>query len=161
MAVPITQGDVERVLRPWVGALFLSSNSFARGAAQLLADFAPYRQTLEELHTQLERYVLTGMSRLTRGSMRVVLPDYRTRRLNLRDIGWLTDDLMGVLFDCLTPFSANYLKINDYSLHVESLNAMRVLYQRYPEFMKPEERVFLARMIKTLYPVSRYCDWLG
>ena len=160
MAVPISQGDVERALRPWLGTLFLASNGFARGVSQLLSEYAPYRQTLEELHAELERYVFAGLSRLTRGSMRVVLADYRTRRLTLQDIGWLTDDLMGVLLDGLTPFSANYLKIIDYSLRVESLSALRVLYQRYPEFMTAEERAFLARMVKALYPVSRYCDWL-
>ena len=160
MAVPISSSDVERVLQPWLGMLFLTSNGFARGAAHILQEFAPYRQTLEELHDDLDRYVFTSLSRLTRGSMRVVMADYHTVRLTLQSINWLTDDLMGVLFDSLTPFSANYIKINDYALRVESLNALRELYQRYQSFMKPEELSFMVRMIKKLYPVSRYCDWL-
>ena len=160
MPMPIGLDAVERALRPWLGTLFLSSNGFAQGVTRILQAYAPYRQTFEELHEDLDRYVVTGLNKLTHGSMRVVTADYRTVRLTLRDINWLTDDLMGVLFDSLTPFSANYTKINDYSLRMESLSALRVLYMKYDRFMTDEERAFLARMVKELYPEGRYGQWL-
>ena len=50
-------------------------------------------------------------------TMCVVQDNYRTKRLTLRDMQWMTDDVMGVMFDALTPFSANFTKLNDYALH--------------------------------------------
>ena len=67
---------------------------------------------------------------------------------------------MGVIFDKLTPFSANFIKLNDYSLRVYSLSALRVLYQRYASFYTKEEFDFMVHMIRTIYPPERYAAWL-
>ena len=72
----------------------------------------------------------------------------------------ITDDLMGLIFDSLTPFSANFIKINDYSMQVQSLNALRVLYQKYASYYSEEELQFMIRMIRTVYPPQRYAAWL-
>ena len=160
MAIPIALQDVERVLRPWLGTTFLASNAFAEGVAQKLREHAPYRQTLEELREVVESYIVTRLSRYTQGSMRVMLDNYHTVRLNLQDIEWLTDDVMGVLFDGLTPFSMNFEKLSDYALRVESLAAMRVLYQKYAAFFKDEELRFLVDRIRDIYPANRYEGWL-
>ena len=53
------------------------------------------------------------------------------KMLSMSLMAEITDDLMGLIFDSLTPFSANFIKINDYSMQVQSLNALRVLYQKY------------------------------
>ncbi len=161
MAIPIGLQDVERALRPWLGTLFLSSNGFAQAVTQRLQEYAPYRQTLEDFHQEMESFILTGLNRCTGGSMRVMLDNYRTVRLALQDLEWLTDDVMGVLFDKLTPFSMNYMKLSDYSLHVESLAALRVLYQKYASFLTEEEFRFLVEMIRRTYPTHRYEAWLG
>lgn len=160
MAIPIGLNDVEQVLRPWLGTLFLSSNTLAEGVAQKLKEHAPYRQTLETLRTEIESYMITNLNRLTHGDMRVMLDNYRTVRLSLQDILWMTDDVMGVLFDRLTPFSMNFEKLSDYALHVESLAAMRVLYQKYASFFSEEEYRFLIKMVKKTYPAYRYEAWL-
>ena len=160
MAIPVDDKDVERVLRPWLGNLFLFSNTFAADTACVIREYAPYRQTLEELQQQLEHFVLSRLSRLTHGSMQIVTDQYKTRRLTLQSIAWMTDDVMGLVFDSLTPFSANFIKLNDYSLHVESLSALRVLYQRYRDFYTPEELRFMVRVIRAIYPVYRYEAWL-
>lgn len=161
MAVPIQLADVERVLRPWLGTMFLSSNSLAEEIADKLREYAPYRQTLESLHEELGPFILTRLNRLTGGAMRVMLDNYRTVRLSLQDLAALTDDVMGVLFDRLTPFSMNFVKLNDYALRVESLSAMRVLYQKYASFFTEEEFRFLVDMVRRTYPPARYRSWLG
>ena len=128
MAIPVGVADVERVLRPWLGTLFLSANPLAADVAAHMRAYAPYRQTLESLRTG--------------------------------KIAAITDDLMGVIFDKLTPFSANFIKLNDYSLRVYSLSALRVLYQRYASFYTKEEFDFMVHMIRTIYPPERYAAWL-
>ena len=161
MAIPVGLTDVERALRPWLGTLFLSANDLAACVAERMRAYAPYRQTLESLRDELETLLLTRLNRLTGGSMTVITDNYHTRRLGMAKIAAITDDLMGVIFDKLTPFSANFIKLNDYSLRVYSLNALRVLYQRYAGFYTPEELAFMARMIRTIYPPESYAAWLG
>ena len=119
-----------------------------------------YRQTLESLRDELESLLLVQLNRLTNGSLTVITDNYHTCRLGTEQIAAITDDLMGVIFDKLTPFSANFIKINDYSLRVCSLSALRVLYQRYGAFYTKEEFDFMVRMIRTLYPPERYAGWL-
>ena len=161
MAVPVQLQDVERALRPWLGEFFLSSSSFAEGAAELLREYSPYRETLEELRERVERFVLVGVNRVTNGSMTVMRDHFRAVRLRLHDIAVITDELMGLVFDALSPFSANFERLNEYSLHVESLAALRVLYQRYRRFFTDEEYQFLISMIRSIYPPERYRLWLA
>ena len=160
MATSVTLQDMERVLRPWLGTTFLASNSFADGLTEKLQDYAPYRQTLEDLRTEVERYIVTKINRFTGSTMQVMLDDYHTCRLTLQSVERMTDEVMGVLFDNLTPFSMNFEKLNDYALRVESLSAMRVLYQRYASFFSEEELHFLVYKIREIYPPQCYESWL-
>lgn len=160
MAMPVSQEEVERVLRPWLGSLFVNSTPLAGIITSHLSNYAPYRQTLESLRDELERLLLTRLNSLTNGSLTLILDNYRSRRLNMTVIAEITDDLMGLIFEKLTPFSANFIKLNDYSLHVASLNAMRVLYQKYASYYKEEDFAFMVHIIKTVYPPERYSAWL-
>ena len=161
MAIPILLEDVERALRPWLGVLFLSSNSFAAELAEKLRGHAPYRQTLEELRTDVESYMITRLTRFTDGTMQVMLDNFRSARRTMQDVRWMTDDVMGILFERLTPMAINFEKLNDYALRVESLAAMRVLYQNFASFFTAEELRFLVDTIRQIYPPYRYEGWLG
>lgn len=160
MAMPIEQADVERVLRPWLGSLFLNAHPLADIITEKLSNYSPYRQDFDSLRSELEVLLITKLNSLTGGSLTVILDNYRSRRLGQAAIADMTDDLMGVIFDKLTPFSANFLKINEYSLHNESLNALRVLYQKYASFYSPDEFAFMVQMIRNVYPEERYSGWL-
>ena len=161
MAMPVEAAEVERVLRPWLGTLFLNGNNLSEVVSERMSAYAPYRQTLESLRDELEVLILTRLNALTNGSLTVILDNYHSRRLNRAAINAITDDLMGLIFDKLTPFSANFVKLNDYSLHVESLNALRVLYQKYASYYSADELAFMVRMIRNLYPPERYESWLS
>lgn len=160
MAVPIVREDLELALQPWLGSLFLNSNLLLTKLTERMSAYAPYRQSLESLRDELESMLLTGINRYTHGSMMVLNDRYRTIRLGSEHIKWITDDMMGVLFDKLTPFSANFIKLNDYSLRVQSLSALRVLYQKYAAFYSPEELDFMLKMVKRIYSPEKYRDWL-
>ena len=160
MSVPVLREDLEAVLQPWLGALFLHSNPLLDRLTEFLRAYAPYRQTLESLRDELESFLVTGINRYTNGSMMVLNDRYKTIRLTTEHVRWITDDVMGVLFDKLTPFSANFLKLNDYSLRVQSLSALRVLYQRYASYYSPEDLAFMVGMVKRIYPPQKYRDWL-
>ena len=160
MAMPIEKSDVERVLRPWLGSLFLNAHPISDLVTEKLSSYAPYRQDFASLRDELEVLLLTRLNSLTGGTLTVILDNYRSRRLGQAAIAEMTDDLMGVMFDQLTPFSANFLKLNEYSLRNESLSALRVLYQKYASFFAPEEFAFMVHIIKDVYPEERYRSWL-
>ena len=160
MSMPITQEDVAARLRPWFGSCFLQTTPLCENLSEHLAGYAPYRQTLEELRGETESLLLVKLNRYTGGSMTVTGDNFRPMRINQERLSAITDDLMGIVFEKLTPFSANFIKLNDYSMRVQSLNALRVLYQKYRSFYEKEELDFLIRMIKSIYPRECYITWL-
>ena len=160
MAMPIEVKDVERVLRPWLGSLLLTSSTLVADVACVVMEYAPYRHTFAQLRDCISHELLTGINRITGGSMCVVQDNYRTKRLTLQDMQSMTDDVIGLVFDALTPFSANFTKLNEYALHEESQAAMRVLYQKYRSFFSDEQYAFLIKMIRSIYPPERYVMWL-
>lgn len=160
MAVPINRIELEYALRPWLGSFFLSSNPMLDNLTRLMGGYAPYKQTLEDLRDEVESFLITNISRYTQGSMQVLTDQYKTLRLNAGNIRWIADEVMGVLFDKLTPFSANFIKLNDYSLRVQSLSALRVLYLKYSSFYSSEELNAMTSFIKRTYLPEKYRNWL-
>ena len=149
-----------RAMRPHVGMRLLTSSTLARETADFLQSYAPYRQTLEELHDRLLAGLTDRLGVLTLQTMRVQLDEGERVLLTEERLDELADAVMGVLFESLTPFSANFVKLNDYSLHVRSLSVLRVLYTEYSAFFSDDEFAFLVRTIKRIYPPQRYSDWM-
>lgn len=160
MAIPVMQQEVEQVLRPLLGAMLMDSCPLAGDVTGFLRAYAPYRQGLEEYRDELEALLEKLLSRYTHGSMLVVADNYQPVQLGKEQLRRLTDEVMGILFDKLTPFSANFLKLNDYSLRVQSLSALRVLVTRYASYYTEEQLRFIAGMIRSIYPPERYQSWL-
>lgn len=160
MAIPISLRDVHCALRPHVGTRLLAGDMLSIGVTNLLQGYSPYRETLEDVHDRLLTYLASALERMTGGTMVVLLDDYREQRLGENELSWMADSVMGVLFESLTPFSANFVKLNDYSLHMQSLSVLRVLYLNYAQFFTDEEYLFLTNTIKRIYPPQAYCDWL-
>lgn len=160
MSIPVGRQDVERALTPWLGSRFVYDTPLCEELSERLQQYAPYRQSLEDLRNQLESYLVTRLNRLSSGTMTFLSDSFQSVRLTTQDMQTLTDELMGVVFDKLTPFSANFIKINDYSLRVQSLSALRVLCCRYASFYTDEEYRFMTRMIRTIYPPRLYESWL-
>lgn len=160
MPVPVNHDDVNYALKPWLGALFLMSTPLSQEIAYQLMHYSPARESFDQLQARLEHQLLVSINKLTRASMCIMVENYQTKRLTLADIDGMTDDLMGLVFDRLTPFCSNFERLNAYSLHHASLAALRVLYQKYASFFSQEEYQFMISMIQKLYPKNRYQEWL-
>lgn len=160
MPVPVNLDDVNDALKPWLGALFLMSTPLSQEITYQLMRYSPTRETFAQLRDRLEHHILVEMNKLTRSSMCIMVENYQTKRLTLSDIECMTDDLMGLMFDRLSPFSSNFERLNDYALKHESLAALRVLYQKYSSFFTEEEYRFIVYMIKKVYPQNRYQEWM-
>ena len=135
---PIDTQEVYKALQPWLGTMVLSQSAIVEDVTFHLGAYAPYRQTLEDIAQKIESYLLKKINRSTNRSMMITLDNYQTHRLTLQDLNWMSDDVMGILFDTLTPFTAHFPKLNDYAIHNESLSAMRVLYLKYQKFFSQE-----------------------
>jgi len=157
----ISQESIQEVIQPWFGSFLLSSTSLANDIEHTLVSFDPRKMTFRELHDQLYHLLLVTLSRDTGTSMQVILDGYHVRKLVLSDFEQISDELMGLLFDNLIPFSANFTRINDYAIHFESLSALRVLYLKYRDYYSKEQYSFLADMIRKTYPYELISSWLG
>lgn len=160
MAAVIRLEDVVDALRPWVGSLIAENTQLAPGAADILRSYAPYKESTQQLAKRLDSYLFTALHTLLGRSMTITLDNGRDVRLLVSNLAYIADDLLGVLFASLSPYSVNYLMIKDYSMTHESLAALRVLYQKYDEFQSQEEKNLMARIIRQNYPLWRYERWL-
>jgi exonuclease VII large subunit len=160
MPVPIHLDDVNDTLKPWLGPLFLMSTPLSQELTYRMMQYSPVRENFDQLREKLEKHILVQINKLTHASMCIMVENYKTKRLTLRDIECMTDDLMGLMFDSLTPLKSNFEKLNEYALQHESLSALRVLYQKYASSFSEEEYAFMIQMIKNLYPKERYREWL-
>ncbi|MBE5793458.1 MAG: hypothetical protein E7323_02105 [Clostridiales bacterium] len=160
MAIPVMQEAVEQAVAPLLGIMLVQSCPIVEDLTEFLRGYAPYRQGLEAFRDELENELLRLLGRYTHGSMLVIADNYQPIRLGREMLRRITDEVMGVLFESLTPFSANFIKLNDYSLRVQSLSALRVLVTRYASYYSQEDLRFMARMIRSIYPPHRYQGWL-
>ena len=160
MAAVISQRDVEQVLTPWLGTFTAVRTGLAEEAAHILRSYAPYKEDFEALHKRLESFLFSALHGILGPSMTVTRDDGSLVRVYVRDLYYIADDLMGVLFDSLSPYSVNFEALKDHSLRTGSLNAMRVLYQKYDAFQPPEEKELMARVIRENNPEWRYGYWL-
>lgn len=160
MAIPVMQDAVEAAIIPLLGSALVRNSPIAADLTDMLRAYAPYRQSLEEFRDELESQLTQLLGRYTHGSMMVVADPYQQVRVGPERLRFTTDELMGVLFENLTPFSANFIKLNDYSLRVQSLSVLRVLVTRYASYYTQEDLRFIARMIRSIYPPHLYQAWL-
>lgn len=160
MAAVIRLKDVVDALRPWVGSLIAENTQLAPGAAEILRSYAPYKESTKQLAKRLDSYLFTALHTLLGRSMTITLDDGRDVRLFVSNLVYIADDMLGVLFQSLSPYSVNYLMLKEYSMTHESLAALRVLYQKYDDFQPPEEKTLIARIVRQSYPAWRYERWL-
>lgn len=160
MAAVIRTQDVARALHPWVGSYLLDSTTLAEDTADVLRSYAPYKEDLKKLCIRLDSFLFMSLRRFTMGTMRIFLDDGSEVRIHTSDFQMLTDDVLGVLMESLSPYSVNFEVLKSYSLQQPSLSALRVLYTKYQSFQSREELQAIARTIRTCYPRERYLTWL-
>ena len=160
VAAVIRTQDVSRALIPWVGSYMLESTPLSEDTADVLRSYAPYKEDLQKLCTRLDSFLFMALRRYTMGTMRVYLDNGREIRIRMSDYPLLTDDVLGVLMDSLSPYSVNFELLKNYSIQQPSLNALRVLYTRYQSFQTPEELEAIAKTVRTCHPRERYAYWL-
>lgn len=156
----VTAEQVAQALRPSLGSAVLEQTGLCEGAARLLKRFAPYRETLEELAQRVESYLFDTLYGYLGDDMTVKTDSGELRRIRMRELPQLADDVMGVLFDSMQVYSITYIK-------AQGLLPARRFPERHagtlPEVRRlqpPEEKELIARIIRDNYPPERYAAWL-
>ena len=106
----VTAEQVAQALRPSLGSAVLEQTGLCEGAARLLKRFAPYRETLEELAQRVESYLFDTLYGYLGDDMTVKTDSGELRRIRMRELPQLADDVMGVLFDSMQVYSITYTK---------------------------------------------------
>jgi len=151
---------VREALRSRFGSALVDQPGIWDRTASLLQRYAPYRDTFEGLAAQLEDVIFNTVYEQLGPSMGARMEDGSVRRLRSAEMKDAADDVMGVLFDSLKVYSVNYDALHEYCMKTGSFSAMRVLYTRYREFMPPEERRIVARVIRDTRPRNQWENWL-
>lgn len=160
LSMSVQGEEVNELLIHWLGSLFVNIAGIDKKLTTLLASYSPAQYSLKELRDQLNRCLLLCIHRVTRGSLQVILDDQTYRLITTQALDDMTDDLMGLIFDKMAVSSSNYLRLHEYSMEVQSLSALKVLYLRFSSFYSSEEYQFLIHIIRSLYPENRYQSWL-
>ena len=128
--------------------------------AAVLHNYAPYRDTFEDLAVRLEDALFNTLYEQLGPSMAVRMDDGTVRRIRTAELKDAADDVLGVLFNELKVYSVTYNLLHDYWLSAGSFAAMRVLYRRFGEFMPEGDRRILARIIRESRPRAEWETWL-
>ena len=129
-------------------------------AAALLQSYAPYKDTFETLAARLEDVIFNTVYEQLGPSMGAQMDDGSVRRIRTSELRDAADDVLGILFERLKVYSVTYDSLHSYCMTAGSFAAMRVLYQKYAEFMPPSERKILARIIRDSRPAPQWENWL-
>ncbi len=154
----ISAAQIMNTLQPWVGSGMLPYlDGFVK---KLMTKFCAYsgKEDLSSLNSWIEYTLYSGISEITRKSMLILLDNGQTVRMLTDDFPIFSDELLYCLFSSF-PHSAAYVDIlRDYSLHTESLSALRALYLDFKELISEEERTMISRIIAN-YPAYRTRNW--
>ena len=156
----IESWHVREALRPRFGSALADVPGIWDGAASMLQNYAPYKDTFTDLAARLEDLLFNTVYEQLGPSMGARMDDGSVRRIRSAELKDAADDVMGVLFDRLKVYSVNYDSIRRYCMDTGSFSALRVLYTRYADFMSASERKLIARIIRDSRPREAWESWL-
>ena len=151
---------VREALRSRFGSALVDQPGIWDRTASLLQRYAPYRDTFEGLAVQLEDAVFNAVYEQLGPSMSARMEDGSVRRIRSAEMKDAADDVMGVLFSHLKVYSVNYDALHAYCMATGSFAALKVLYTRYRDFVTPEDRRIMARVIRDARPRVEWEEWL-
>ena len=161
MGAAIVERDIYAALIPWLGSGLLDCCDLVQSAAEMLRGYAPYKENMEALCKRVEDCLLVAVYNVTGGDMCVLLDDGTNHRVLLNSFEDMADDVIGVLMLSLLPHSANFQMLKEYSLRHAGLSALRALCVNYREYQSEEEIKTMERLIRSVYPKSRWQGFLS
>ena len=156
----IESWHIREVLRSRLGSSLVDEPGFSDPLAELLRSYASYKDTYASMASRIEDMLFNMLYNRLGPAMTVRMNNGSFRRVHTSELKEAADDVMGVLFDSVKVYSVTYDALQAYMLEAGSFSAMKALYTRFGDFMSPEERRVLARVIRGARPRSEWEEWL-
>ena len=107
-----------------------------------------YRDSLSVLAEQVNNTLFAYFYERLGPAMSFSLPGGARRRVTLGEIASLTDDLMGVFFESLSPvYAAHYERLHAYWMETGSAAAMRCLIGRFCDLLPDQEKTMIEKYL--------------
>lgn len=157
----IQMSEVCDILRPWVGSRLLDYRpDFPEYIAGRLTLYFSSRQTAEDLCKAVESDLLGGLSAFSGGSMRFDLDNGSIKRIYVRDLSIIADELLDPVFSRYPIRKESYEALTAYAMGHTSLPALKQLLIKFGNFLDPYEKKMLVRLVKENFLPCKYTDWL-
>ena len=160
VAAMVREESAARVLRPWLGAAFLSACDVCARACGVINAFPLNDGEMERLAEQLDTLLFHQIRAVTAGDMRILLDDGRVIRVRVDDVDQMADELFFLALEELPRTPWQYGRLRQFALSHESLSALRALYQLFSAFQTADETALIARTIRACHPAYRWRGWL-
>ncbi len=154
-----TYAQIMRILQPKVGSRMLP---YLEDACQkVLSRFAGFsgRDDLDDLTRWLETFLYSRVRDVTMGRMIAGLDDGSLAALRVSDFKVMADEMLYLLFSSFPKDARHLIMLREYSMHHESLSALRALYVDFRLLISDQERNMIKKVILH-YPEARLKDWL-
>ena len=151
---------IREVLRSRFGSALADQPGIWDRTASVLNRYAPYKDTFADLSARLEDALFNAVYEHLGPSMSAQMNDGTVRRIRTSEFRDAADDVMGLLFDTLKPYSVTYDSLHSYCMETGSFAALRVLYTRFAGFMPSSERSLIARIIRDSRPREEWESFL-
>lgn len=156
MAYPIRATEIRRVLQPVLGTRFVTETALCDRAAETLRAYRPGRVTPDELCRQLKELIFAELYEQLGHQMLLRLENGALRRILLRDVDFMVDEVVGVLLDVMQPPEISLEGLRGFAMQRGSLAAMRVMLERYGDEMSEMEKEMLRRIIRENHPMANF-----
>lgn len=156
MTYPIRITQVRRALQPVLGTRFVTETALCDRAAEILRAYNPRRVTAEGLCRQLKELIFSELYELLGHQMLLRLENGAVRRILLRDVDFMVDEVVGVLLEVLQPPEITLEGLRGFAMQRGSLAAMRVMLERFGDEMDEMEKEMLRRIIRENHPTAGY-----
>lgn len=158
----VALSEVIAALTPWLGSALLNAlPGLCPDIQRRLSCFVPAQTDLKALAQGLDSLLYLSVRDATAGKMLICLPDGSYVRVHVSDFPMMADDLMYLLFSRFPLDAQHLMLLRDYSMRMESLSAIRVLYTRFSDYETPQELQALKRVAQACHPAFRWRQWLS
>ena len=156
----IGKGQVMIALAPWLGEEL--SRALDGSLEQITHWLNAWtdRQDLGELRGRIDSLLFRSAREATQGRLLVRTPDGGWVRMRLEDFSTMADDVLYVLLSQLPVDQKHLVLLRDFSLHQESLAALKALYLRFAPLEGEEELAAMGAFVRKCYPPFRWQGWL-
>ena len=156
----IESWHIREVLRARLGSLMVDEPGFCDPLADLLRSYASYKDTFASLAARVEDTLFNMLYNRLGSSMSARMNDGSLRRIRTAELKDAADDVMGVLFGSMKVYSVSYDALHAYAMESGSFAAMKSLYTRFRDYMSPDERRLLGRVIRDSRPRADWEEWM-